>query len=264
MGRNCNVFPLGGEMKGIYQFKCVFNEKSYIGKSTNLQKRYREHQLNHVNKRVGNYNSYFYRALRKHGFENFEYTILLQGDDLSDEELNAWEVKFIKKYQTYGSGGYNSTRGGEDNPSNNPEVVRRRTERLLNEPEINEKLRHRGEKNPRATVKDFDVFEIRRRYSKGEHKNSVYEDYRERLNSHSFDSIWWGQTWKHISMEVYTQRPMRNRGGSKLTEYEVLDIRLRKKAGEERELVYLEYSSKVGRVGFGRIWNNITWKDITV
>ena len=65
-------------------------------------------------------------------------------------------------------------------------------------------------------------------------------------------------------MEVYLQRPMRNCGGSKLTEYEVLDIRLRKKAGEEKSFVYLDYSSKIGAPGFGKIWSNKTWKDITV
>lgn len=251
-------------MKGIYQFTCVSNGKSYVGQSVNLDKRYQEHRRNHVNQNVGNYNSYFYRALRKHGFNNFRYEILLEDDSLSADELNSLEIKFIEEHQSYGERGYNSTKGGEDNPSNNPEVVKKRTQKLLNDPTVNEKLRHKGEKNPRATIFDLDVVDIRQRYLLGEHKNSVYSDYEDRLNKHSFDSIWWGQTWKHLSMDVYTKRPMKHRGGSKLTEDEVLDIRTRKKAGEGREIIYSDYHNKIGRVGFRKIWNNQTWKDIIV
>lgn len=250
-------------MRGIYKFTCLLNQKSYIGQSTNIMKRFNDHRTNHLNPNVGNYNSLFYRALRKHGFYNFSFEVLEANENFTIEELNSLEIFYIEKYSSYGEG-YNSTKGGEDNPSNNPEVVKKRTEKLLSDPIINEKLRHKGEKNPRATLTDNEVYDIRQRYLNKELKVDVYNLYKNKVNKHTFDLIWQGQTWKDIAMDVYEKRPMRHNGGSKLNEDDIRGIRLRKKNGEKQSDVYLDYCSFIGSEGFRKIWNYYRWKDIVV
>lgn len=67
------------------------------------------------------------------------------------------EISFIASYNSYYDG-YNSTLGGDCNPSNNPDVVKKRTEKILNSPETLKKLSHKGEANPRAKLTDNQVY----------------------------------------------------------------------------------------------------------
>lgn len=58
--------------------------------------------------------TYFYRSIRKYGFNNFTWEILK--DDIStQEELDYYERYFIKKYHSFDdkSRGYNTTSGGQ-------------------------------------------------------------------------------------------------------------------------------------------------------
>ena len=64
-------------MKGIYKFTNKINGKSYIGQSVQLETRYNSHKRNYNNSNLSVYNSKFYRAIRKYGFENFDYEILI-------------------------------------------------------------------------------------------------------------------------------------------------------------------------------------------
>ena len=57
------------------------------------------------------------------------------------------EISFIASYNSYYDG-YNSTLGGDCNPSNNPDVVKKRTEKILNSPlEIEQEYREIIAKN---------------------------------------------------------------------------------------------------------------------
>ena len=93
-------------MIGIYKFTNKYNRKSYIGKSTNIHKRY----LTHLNRAEKGIEGYFYNALRKYGKSGFDFEILIE---CPEENLDYWE-KFYIKY--YGSNlhdyGYNKTEGG--------------------------------------------------------------------------------------------------------------------------------------------------------
>lgn len=128
-----------------------------------MEKRYIEHKNNHLNPNYCNYNSKFYRALRKYGFDNFEYIILVT---CSQEDLNMLECIYIQKYDSKNNG-YNSTLGGEDNPSNNPVVVKNRTEKIISNPLILKKLSHVGSENGNAKLTEQDVYFIREEYKKG-------------------------------------------------------------------------------------------------
>ena len=99
-------------MKGIYCFTNRYNNKKYIGQSIQLEVRYDQHKRNCLNPNDHSYNSKFYRALRKYGFENFNYEILIQDDAFTKETLNEAEVYFISLYDSYYNG-YNETPGGQ-------------------------------------------------------------------------------------------------------------------------------------------------------
>ena len=100
-------------MKGIYKFTNKINKKIYIGKSQNLEKRYQEHKRNFLNSKIEDYNTKFYRALRKYGFDNFSYEIIEQSDNFTNEQLNEKEKYYIKLYDSVNNG-YNTQAGGLD------------------------------------------------------------------------------------------------------------------------------------------------------
>lgn len=100
----------------IYKATCLVNQKSYIGKTKNFNKRYNSHKSSSNNIKEKDFNSVFHRAIRKYGFENFKWEIIYQSND----ELFVtyiMESYFIKIFNTYigipNNRGYNMTTGGE-------------------------------------------------------------------------------------------------------------------------------------------------------
>ena len=91
-------------MKGIYKFTNKINNKVYIGKSQNLLQRYQSHKRNYNNSKLQDYNTKFYRALRKYGFENFDVKIL---GEFKKELLYKIVESFIEQYNTVIPNGYN-------------------------------------------------------------------------------------------------------------------------------------------------------------
>lgn len=92
----------------IYKITNKINNKIYIGQTTRtIQQRWIEHQYFALNQ---NGDTYFCRALRKYGVENFEIEKI--DETSSQEELNKKEKHWIKYYNSCEEG-YNSTTGGE-------------------------------------------------------------------------------------------------------------------------------------------------------
>lgn len=117
----------------VYLARNTKNGKAYVGKTErSLEVRKREH-LRFVEKMSP---QPFHRAIRKHGFESFDWSILVEGD-CSHEELDLLEQDFIEQMGTFGSGGYNATRGGDG------------VRGLVHSPETRAKMSEarRGEKN---------------------------------------------------------------------------------------------------------------------
>lgn len=88
----------------------------YIGQTNNPDRRKESHfsSLRH-NK---HYNTYLQNSWNKYGEENFEFVIIGEYDN---EEINKWEMYWIKTLNTKSPNGYNITPGGEnlsgeDNP----------------------------------------------------------------------------------------------------------------------------------------------------
>lgn len=94
----------------VYCAKNTINNKVYIGKTNDVDKRLQHHKL------AGGDCPAFHGAIKKYGFENFIITICGEYDD----EKNAFdaEIKFIEQYKSnitkYGKNyGYNLTAGGD-------------------------------------------------------------------------------------------------------------------------------------------------------
>ena len=87
--------------------------KKYIG-ITGKKPSYRwgKNGINYSNKNKNREHTYFYKAILKYGWDNFEHKILIHG--LTKEQACLWEQKLIKYYNTNNPKfGYNSTDGGE-------------------------------------------------------------------------------------------------------------------------------------------------------
>ena len=97
-------------MIGIYKITNLINNKSYIGQSVDINRRFRSHKSYPFEK--SNYP--LYRAFKKYGIDNFSFEIL---EECPIEELNEKEIYYINYYDTYNNG-YNQTTGGQGNSNN--------------------------------------------------------------------------------------------------------------------------------------------------
>ncbi len=89
----------------IYMHKNKINNKVYIGQTCNIKVRW--HPISYKS------SSYFYNAIEKYGWDNFEHIVLI--DNLSLEEANQKEKYFIKIYEsTNRNKGYNLKTGGNN------------------------------------------------------------------------------------------------------------------------------------------------------
>jgi len=92
----------------IYKITNLVNDKSYIGQTNNFDRRKIEHFSEAV--RQTQYNSKFYNAVRKYGWENFKWEVLYE--NVSIEKLDLAEICAIYVHDSFYEG-YNSTTGGE-------------------------------------------------------------------------------------------------------------------------------------------------------
>lgn len=93
----------------IYYIKNRFNGKMYIGQTIKEL----DVRLNgHLQCVKNGYDRKLYNAIRKYGWDNFEYGIICHCSSL--EELNQKETEYIIKFDTY-KNGYNMGLGGDNN-----------------------------------------------------------------------------------------------------------------------------------------------------
>lgn len=160
----------------VYKITNEINGKVYIGLTTcTLEYRWVRHLTEGRNKKN---NLPLYRAIRKHGEDNFSIEIICETND--KKELSKLERHYIRLYDsTNPDKGYNMTKGGEN----------------------------QYDGNPMAKVTEETVREIRRYYQ--ECKLSVKECwklyYSDVLSFSGFQKIWDGTTWHGIMQEVYTK-----------------------------------------------------------
>lgn len=104
-----------------YKVSNLINNKVYIGITTDnrLKRRWYEHKWNAKN----NYTTaYLYKAINKHGVENFTFEAIACSKKL--EDILYIEQQLIIQYNSYGLNGYNCTDGGNFNTVKIPADIR--------------------------------------------------------------------------------------------------------------------------------------------
>lgn len=89
----------------IYLRTNKVNGKKYVGQAVDIEQRQRTWKsINHYAGKA------IYNARNKYGIDAFDFEIL---KECEDEELNKWEMYYIKELNTKVPNGYNMTDGGE-------------------------------------------------------------------------------------------------------------------------------------------------------
>lgn len=95
----------------IYIIENKVNGKAYIGKANNVKKRWDKHRAAAFDESDG----LLYRAMRKHGIENFQIRVIDEADD-ETYALNVLEPMWIRRFRDQGVELYNLTEGGDGIP----------------------------------------------------------------------------------------------------------------------------------------------------
>ena len=172
--------------KGIYKITNKINQKVYIGKSNNIENKWKYHQTRYLQKKE--YNKPLYRAFRKYGINNFSFEILEEIDDNIYNIIgNERETFWINYFNSYGELGYNGTHGGDGGITVS---------------------------NPRETygkITDEEVTYLRKRYVECKYPASyIWEnEFKNKITKRGFQAVWLGQNAKHIMPEIFTEENKR-------------------------------------------------------
>ena len=226
--------------QGIYKITNKLNNKCYIGKSSNIEERWKYHKWRYQEKGHPEYDKPLYRAFRKYGIENFSFEIIEELEDYStsDEREKYW----IQYYDCYGNNkGYNATIGGDGGVTC---------------------------ENPRdkfGKITNDDVIYLRKRFAECKYPSSyIYEcEFKDKITKRGFQAIWLGENSKDIMPEVFTdENKQKNLQLSRLYEgllkrrkkislEQTLEIRERIKKGESRKSIWLsEFKDVYSEGGF--------------
>jgi group I intron endonuclease len=162
----------------IYCFTCKTTGKSYIGQTVQkFENRASAHRTGSANPNSKSYNSKFYRAIRKYGWDSFDSKILAT---CNRDELNGLEANYIEEYNSF-TGGYNETTGGDSPESVSEESNLRRskthTERFKNMDEDakrnwSEVLKKRHKNKPMTEETRKKISEsVKKAFAEGKFKN---------------------------------------------------------------------------------------------
>lgn len=239
---------------GIYGFQNIYNGKWYVGKSKNLYSRYMRH---HSSYKHNNSCVQFYAALRKYGWESFDYYILKEYDIIpSDKELSLAEEFFIKEKDSFVNG-YNANEkscGGfysEEHMEKCTKILN-----ILNE-------NQKGLNHPRAKLNKEQLKEIWDLAMRGCPESKAWELFKDKtsLTRGSFRNIYLGNAYTSELPENWDIRPLVYTN-SKLWGEDVLNIRKRLQNGENPKKIYEDYKEKCSWNVFKDVKNGKTYKNI--
>ncbi len=156
------------EIYYIYRATNVQNGKSYIGFTKDFDNRKRQHKHSAFIKQK---QSHLYNAMRKYGWDNFYWELLLGSKD-KDYLLNEAEPKLIEFYKTKELG-YNSCDGGEGMKNPKQSTIEKIRQTATN---ISEETR---KKRSEAAKRQWSDPVIRKRTIKGSSKDNKRKEKRQ-------------------------------------------------------------------------------------
>jgi group I intron endonuclease len=133
----------------IYRAINKINGKCYTGYDSNWPRRLKQHKEKYKNE-----NRKFYDAIKKYGWNNFEWEIVYQSWDL-DYCLKVMEPHFIKEFNSVDNG-YNMTFGGEGTLGFEPWNKNKTniyTQETLKKMQLAKKGLYEGKNNPNYGIK---------------------------------------------------------------------------------------------------------------
>lgn len=168
-------------MKGIYKITNILNQKCYIGKSSDIEQRWKYHKLRMNDSKE--YDKSLYRAFRKYGLENFSFEVLEELNNNYLEKADEREKYWIHYYNSFGNQGYNETEGGDGGQT------------VLDARKVYGK------------ISAEEVIYLRNRYIECKYPASyIWEnEFKEKISKRGFQAIWLGENSKNIMPEVFTQ-----------------------------------------------------------
>jgi group I intron endonuclease len=116
----------------VYKATNKINGKSYVGCTGDYTLRLYHHKRSAL--QLNEQNSMFYRALRKYGWDAFEWEIICQSLD-GEYTMNFLEPYFIEQYDTY-KNGYNMNKGGNGTllyPTGRKTIITEETKKKISE-----------------------------------------------------------------------------------------------------------------------------------
>lgn len=166
---------------GIYKITNLINQKCYIGKSSNIEKRFSYHKTNYTNPKE--WNKTLYKAIRKYQLENFSFEIIefIELDEYNNQG-NTREKYWIQFYNSFNNG-YNETKGGDGGVT--VENPRQKYGKLTEE----------------------EVLYLRQRYIECKYPASyIWQiEFQQKITKRGFQAIWLGENAKNIMPEVFTE-----------------------------------------------------------
>lgn len=164
---------------GVYQIKCIENEKIYIGQTIDLDRRRYDHLRNL--RRGTHHNHYLQRAFDKYGEKSFEFSVL---QECSIDDLDKVEKEWIARLNSMNPlVGYNLESGG--NPGKEVSEETKEKKRGKNNPMFGKKLpkehidilrsRNRG---LHTELSEEDVASIKERLAGGEKVSRLASEYK--------------------------------------------------------------------------------------
>lgn len=226
-------------VSGVYKVTNNITGEMYIGCSSNVKRRWKDHVMRYNNSKSKEYAKLLYINMRNYGIENFTVEII---EECSTEFLLEKESYYIDILHT-DINGYNQGLSGEN--------------------------------HGKAVLTKEDVIDIRTSYKNHDRKKEVYKLYCDKINESGFHKIWNGYSWKKIMPEVFTnenkifhkyntgQKGSQN-GRKKLEEQDVIRIRTLKAQGKKIKEVFEDYKNKVSYGSFVNTWCGYNWKHVVI
>ena len=242
-------------MIGIYKYENKINGHCYIGQSVDLERRHYGHKYAAFNEQASDYNSQFHQAVRKYGWENFDYSVLIElsSESYTHQQLDELEKAMIEQYDSYHNG-YNATPGGT---------------------EIGNTI-HSGESNGRALLTEKDVIYIRECYNAHIPFRVIYDEYKDKISKRGLQKVWWFETWKNILPEYCTEenkywhshnakansREVAANNKRSFTEDEIRKMRAEYNEGATPKQIWLKYAPEKAYSTVYNVVTGATYKDI--
>ena len=230
-------------MKAIYKWTNTLNNKVYIGKSVDIAKRLREYryEVKKGNKRP------IISAIQKYGFNNFNFEIIENCDELDNIAILEKEQYWIDYYD-----------------SKNPE----KGYNLLDSTETPAEIFSQGSKNIKARLNEDKVLNIRQMiFNQNISPVEVYKIYANEISYDAFCKAYRGETWKNVDTSmirnINSEVQRKGKAKAKLTLEDVKEIR--RLAEQEKWTVSEIYDKYLGVCSRGTIKRVVlyeTWKNV--